>query len=166
MYYLVTILLLFLVVVMAVKSLSRRHQHDSALKRRAVLTSHEQMTLTRLQTVLPKFTVLAHVSFDALLTTKYAHTRRKYQNMSADFVVLDQNYQVVVVVVLGENGLRRAHQQYERRLLQLAGYRVLHYSGVPDYHDLRRDLLSPESELATLHATPQLERMSNAFVKS
>ncbi|MFX5701043.1 hypothetical protein ABTE07_19460, partial [Acinetobacter baumannii] len=33
------------------------------------------------------------------------------------------------------------------------------------YHDLRRDLLSPESELATLHATPQLERMSNAFVK-
>ena len=102
MYYLITILLLFLVVVMAVKSLSRRHQHDSALKRRAVLTSHEQMTLTRLQTVLPKFTVLAHVSFDALLTTKYAHTRRKYQNMSADFVVLDQNYQVVVVVVLGK----------------------------------------------------------------
>jgi len=166
MYYLITILLLFLAVVMAVKSLSRRHQHDSALKRRAVLTSHEQITLTRLQTVLPKFTVLAHVSFDALLTTKYAHTRRKYQNMAADFVVLDQYYQVVVVVVLGENGLRRAHQQYERRLLQLAGYRVLHYSEVPDYHDLRRDLLSPETEMATLHATPQLERMSNAFVKS
>jgi len=123
MYYLITILLLFLAVVMAVKSLSRRHQHDSALK-------------------------------------------RKYQNMAADFVVLDQNYQVVVVVVLGESGLRRAHQQYERRLLQLAGYRVLHYSEVPDYHDLRRDLLTPETEMAILHATPQLERMSNAFVKS
>lgn len=90
MYYLITILLLFLTVVMAAKSLSRKHQQDSALKRRAVLSSHEQMTLTRLQTVLPKFTVLAHVSFDALLTTKYAHTRRKYQNMTADFVVLDQ----------------------------------------------------------------------------
>ncbi len=114
-----------------------------------MLSSHEQMTLTRLQTVLPKFTVLAHVSFDALLTTKYAHTRRKYQNMTADFVVLDQNYQVFVVVMLEENGLRRAHQQYERRLLQLAGYRVLRYSSVPDYHDLRRDLLTPESEMAT-----------------
>ncbi|EHU2954361.1 DUF2726 domain-containing protein [Acinetobacter baumannii] len=166
MYYLITILLLFLTVVMAVKSLSRKHQQDSALKRRAVLSSHEQMTLTRLQTVLPKFTVLAHVSFDALLTTKYAHTRRKYQNMTADFVVLDQNYQVVVVVMLEESGLRRAHQQYERRLLQLAGYRVLSYSTVPDYHELRRDLLTPESEMATLHATPQLERISNAFVKS
>ena len=159
MYYLITILLLFLTVVMAAKSLSRKHQQDSALKRRAVLSSHEQMTLTRLQTVLPKFTVLAHVSFDALLTTKYAHTRRKYQNMTADFVVLDQNYQVVVVVMLEESGLRRAHQQY-------AGYRVLSYSPVPDYHELRRDLLTPESEMATLHVTPQLERISNAFVKS
>ena len=166
MYYLITVLILFLTIVMAVRSLSSKRKHDSALKRRAVLSSHEQMTLTRLQTVLPKFTVLAHVSFDALLTTKYVHTRRKYQNMTADFVVLDQNYQVVVVVVLEGTGLRRANQQYERRLLQLAGYRVVRYVGVPEYQDLKRDLLNLDSAMATLNTAPQPERVASAFVKS
>ncbi len=52
----------------------------------------------RLQAVLPRHTVLAHVSFDALLTTKFAHTRRKYQGLVADFVVLDQQHQVLAMI--------------------------------------------------------------------
>ena len=37
-----------------------------------------------------------------LLTTKYLHTRRKYQQMFANFVVLDKDYKVLAVMALDD----------------------------------------------------------------
>lgn len=92
---------------------------------------------------------MAHVSFDALLTTKYLHTRRKYQQMFANFVVLDKDYKVLAVIALDDtNAIKRSNQNtYEDALLQSAGYRVIRYMGIPEYQDLREDFLTEFSEM-------------------
>ena len=143
MYYFITIVGLLFITVFAVRSLHQNRRQDSPLKRRGILNISEQITLMRLKAVLPRHTVLAHVSFNALLTTKFAHTRRKYQGLVADFVVLDQQHQVLAIIEIADesyvNRLQQKH--YQDSLLELAGYRVLRYSAIPTEQELREDLI-------------------------
>ena len=165
MYYFITIVGLLFITVFAVRSLHQNRRQDSPLKRRGILNISEQITLMRLKAVLPRHTVLAHVSFDALLTTKFAHTRRKYQGLVADFVVLDQQYQVLAIIEIADesyvNRLQQKH--YQDSLLELAGYRVLRYSAIPTEQELRKDLIpdlfAPAVSRTTTAVTmPQAER--------
>ena len=165
MYYFITIVGLLFITVFAVRSLHQNRRQDSPLKRRGILNISEQITLMRLKAVLPRHTVLAHVSFDALLTTKFAHTRRKYQGLVADFVVLDQQHQVLAIIEIADqsyvNRLQQKH--YQDSLLELAGYRVLRYSAIPTEQELRKDLIpdlfAPAVSRTTTAVTmPQAER--------
>ena len=165
MYYFITIVGLLFITVFAVRSLHQNRRQDSPLKRRGILNISEQITLMRLKAVLPRHTVLAHVSFNALLTTKFAHTRRKYQGLVADFVVLDQQYQVLAIIEIADesyvNRLQQKH--YQDSLLELAGYRVLRYSAIPTEQQLREDLIpdlfAPAVSRTTTAVTmPQAER--------
>ena len=143
-YILIGILVLCYVLYMAWKSLnSRTQKKDSVLKQRAVFNTHQQITFMRLKEILPESTILAHVSFDALLTTKYTRTRHKYRNMVADFVVLDQSHQVTAIIALDDPMVlkRRQNAQYQDALLAMAGYRVIRYEDVPEYYQLRQDFL-------------------------
>ena len=119
----VSLIILSLFSVVFFNNLKNDKKNDSALRRRAVFNSIEMMTFTRLKEVLPEANVLAHVSFDALLTTKYLHTRRKYQKMFADFVVLDKNCKVIAIVALDDiHALKRMKQQaHQDALLESAG---------------------------------------------
>ena len=103
MYIFIGSLILLCVLFMAWRSLENStRQQDSALKQRAIFNINQQITYTRLKEILPQSTILAHVSFDALLTTKYSRTRHKYRNMVADFVVLDQSHQVTAIIALDD----------------------------------------------------------------
>ncbi|WP_038343392.1 DUF2726 domain-containing protein [Acinetobacter sp. A47] len=167
MYYFITIVGLLLISALALRRLQQNRRQDSPLKRRGILNIAEQITLMRLQAVLPRHTVLAHVSFDALLTTKFAHTRRKYQGLVADFVVLDQQYQVLAVIeIADESYVNRLHQKhYQDSLLELAGYRVLRYSSIPTEQELREDLVPDLFESMAIPTTvtsasiPRIDRM-------
>lgn len=166
MYYFITIVGLLLIAALALRRLHQNQRQDSPLKRRGILNISEQITLMRLQAVLPRHTILAHVSFDALLTTKFVHTRKKYQGLVADFVVLDQQHQVLAIIeIADESYVNRLHQKhYQDSLLELAGYRVLRYSSIPTEHELRVDLVpdlfEPNIATATSHTTmPQTDRM-------
>ncbi len=141
----VSVVLLTIASIMMIKNHMKKRPTDSALRQRAVLNSQAQQTLARLNEILIGSTILAQVSFDALLTTKYMHTRNKYKSMVADFVVLDKDYQVVAVVAIDDANpsLKRIKQDhYQDELLQMAGYRVLRYRGVPNHQQLRMDFLS------------------------
>lgn len=148
-----SLILFAAVIAIAYKGLKNKQQVDSALRRRAVFNSHEQITFTRLKEILPEANILAHVSFDALLTTKYLHTRRKYQQMFADFVVLDKDCKVLAVIALEDiNAIKRTNQNtYKDALLQSAGYRVIRYLGIPEYQDLREDFLTEFVEMSHSH---------------
>lgn len=155
MYYFITTVGLLLITALALRRLQQNRRQDSPLKRRGILNIAEQITLMRLQAVLPRHTMLAHVSFDALLTTKFAHTRRKYQGLVADFVVLDQQHQVLAIIeIADESYVNRLHQKhYQDSLLELAGYRVLRYSSIPTEQELREDLVPDLFEPVTVSTT-------------
>lgn len=145
-----------LVMILAYRHVQRKQQKDSALRQKAVLNSNAQLIFSRVKSALPQAYVLAHVSFDALLTTKYLHTRRKYQKMVADFVVLDQDYRVIAVLALDDlNVMKRSKTAaYQDALLDAAGYRVIRYIGIPESDQLCADLklkqsFAPDSELCT-----------------
>ena len=144
MYIFIGSLILLCVLFMAWRGLENStRQQDSALKQRAIFNINQQITYTRLKEILPQSTILAHVSFDALLTTKYSRTRHKYRNMVADFVVLDQSHQVTAIIALDDPMVlkRRQNAQYQDALLAMAGYRVIRYEDVPEYYQLRQDFL-------------------------
>ncbi len=145
-------ILALVVMIVAYKGLNRKQQSDSALRQRAVFNTYEHLTFTRLKEILPSYNVLAHVSFDALLTTKYPHTRRKYEKMFADFVVLDSELRVVAIVVIGEwiSTKRSKAAHYQDALLEAADYKVLRYHDVPEYQQLRDDFLTEYSEMDIL----------------
>lgn len=117
---------------------------DSALKQRAIFSPQQQLTYMRLKGLLPEQNILAQVSFDALLTTKYSRTRYKYRSMVADFVVLDREHHIVAVIALTEGQAlkRMQHAYYEDDLLKMAGYKVLRYQHVPDLLELKHDFLN------------------------
>ena len=113
LYIVIGSLLLCIMLISAWRSLEQTdRRQDSALKQRAIFNINEQLTFTRLKEVLPDCIILAHVSFDALLTTKLYRTRHKYRNMVADFVILDEYHQILAVVALDDPmSLRRTQNQ-------------------------------------------------------
>ncbi|MDY6456621.1 DUF2726 domain-containing protein [Acinetobacter faecalis] len=150
-YFLMGALLLALIVFLAVKNLrSGVKPHDSALKQRAIFNISEQLTFARLKQALPKYTVLAQVSFDSLLTTKFYHTRSKYRNMTADFVVLGQQNEVIAIIVLEDYHATKKHKDvvYQEKILKMAGYRVFHFDGVPNIEYIKDEFrVLDDSEL-------------------
>ncbi|WP_111894069.1 DUF2726 domain-containing protein [Acinetobacter sp. MB5] len=147
-----SILSVLILVVFAVRYRNRNtdHQHyDSALKQRALLNYNEQMIYQRLSQLLPQHIILSNVSYSSLLTSKYSHTRAKYHNMIADFVILNEKFQVVTIISLSDSMFtQHRDDRYEDALLEMAGYRVLRYAGIPDLKKLSRDLNIQEKTMA------------------
>lgn len=150
-YIVVGSLFLLLLMLLTRKSLlPKTQQQDSALKQRALLSVNEQLTYSRLKEILPDHTVFVHVSYDALLTTKFSRTRSKYRDLVADFVVVDALQQVVAIVGLDDPlSLKRSQKfQFQDALLESAGYRVIRYEEVPNHNQLREDFCK---DTYTLH---------------
>lgn len=147
-----SVITLVIVVFVAYNGLKQKQPSDSALRQRAVFNTYEQLTFTRLKEILPEANILAHVSFDALLTTKLPRTRRKYEKLFADFVVLNKDCRVIAVIALGEvlSAKRSKLAQQQDLLLEAAGYRVIRYDGVPEYQQLRDDFLTEYIDMQSL----------------
>ncbi len=164
MFYLIIagLIALCVVAVMLFNRLKPRDKYDSALKRRAIFSPAQQLTFNRLQQVLPDYYILAQVSFDTLLTTKYNHTRIKYQHMIADFVILDRESQIFAIIEIDDAlSLKKLkYQHYQCNLLETAGYKVVRYKGVPKYEQLRSDFLGklPLAGVASSRS-PQFENI-------
>lgn len=151
-----SVITLVIVVLVAYKGLKQKKPADSALRQRAVFNTYEQLTFTRLKEILPDANILAHVSFDALLTTKFPRTRHKYETLFADFVILDKEYRVIAVIALGELCSEKRTKLALRQdaLLEVAGYRIIRYEGVPEYQQLRDDFLSEYAVMQSVKTLP------------
>ena len=144
--FIASLLLLFALGVALNSLIEQRKPSDSMLKQRAIFNMNEHLTFTRLQEILPQCIILVHVSYDALLTTKFNRTRHKYRDLVADFVVLDEYHHVLAIVAV-DDAHRPRHSkrsEYEDALLNMAGYQVFRYDDVPEYAQLRQDLLSEQ----------------------
>ncbi|MHA3049700.1 DUF2726 domain-containing protein [Acinetobacter sp. ANC 4641] len=145
-----SILSVLILVVFVLRYRKRTDQHsDSALKQRALLNYNERIIYQRLIKLLPRHIILSNVSYSALLTSKYSHTRAKFNNMTADFVILNSQFQAVAIISLCDSMFTQHREdRYEDALLEMAGYRVIRYAGVPDLKRLSRDLNIQEKSMA------------------
>lgn len=160
-----SIVILVIVLMVAYKGLKHKQPSDSALRQRAVFNTLEQLTFTRLKDIFPEANILAHVSFDALLTTKFPRTRRKYQKLFADFVLLDKDFHVMAIIALGDGmTTRRANSSIDQDvLLDAAGYRVIRYQHVPEYQQLREDFLIEYADMQTMPESEQQSEKLNLY---
>lgn len=153
-----SIVILAIVLFSAYKGLNTKRPSDSVLRQRAIFNSIEYLTYMRMKEILPDANIFAHVSFDALLTTKFPRTRRKYKNLFADFVILNKDFHVIAIVALGD--VMRIHRSKDSidqdALLDSAGYRVIRYDQVPEYQQLRDDFLKEDNDVSK-----DLSKMNN-----
>ena len=163
-----SIVILAVVLMVAYKGLKHKQPSDSALRQRAVFNTFEHLTFTRLKDTFPEANVLAHVSLDALLTTKFPRTRRKYQKLFVDFVLLDQDCRVMAIIALGDSmNTRRLSSSIDQdALLDAAGYRVIRYQHVPEYEQLREDFLTEYSNMQSVAEAEQKHDQLNLYSAS
>ena len=155
----VSVVALAIVMIVAYNGLKSKQPSDSILRQRAVFNADEQMTFSRIKEMLPEANVFAHVSFDALLTTKFPRTRRKYSSMFADFVVLDRECRVIAIVALGEPATTKSNDSIIQQdsLLETAGYKLIRYAQVPTFQQLREDFLLEIIEIKKQSNLPDTE---------
>jgi len=140
MWVLIAFVLVAVVVIGILKAKVESGAREEA-KRKDPLTANEQAMFNRLKGALPQYTVLAQVSFGALLTARSTATRNTFDRKIADFVVCDAAFQVLGVIELDDSSHKGRADRDARRdaLLKAAGYRVLRYGRIPDADRVQAD---------------------------
>lgn len=115
---------------------------QTPIKAKPVLTMNEQPTFNRLKEALPEYSVLAQVSFSAMITSTGQATRNRFNRKMADFVICDKAFNVVAVVELDDSSHKgREDKDAERdELLKEAGLKVIRYKRTPSAEQVRKDL--------------------------
>lgn len=112
--------------------------------RRALVTKNEQGMYWRLREYadIAGLTVLAQVSFGALLNAKGGASRYRFSQKIADFVLTDKSFKVVAIIELDDSSHNGKESQDENRdsMLKEAGYRVIRYKRTPDLSQLKKDI--------------------------
>ena len=108
------------------------------IKGKRILTMNEQPTFLRLKEALPENIVLAQVAFSAFMTAKGYATRNLFNRKIADFVVLDQHFNIVELDDSSHQG-NEAKDENRDALIAEAGYEVIRYKRTPDIQQIKSD---------------------------
>ncbi len=108
-----------------------------------VITAFESKMYTRLISAFPQHHVLAQVAFSALITNHNYKIRNQFNRKVTDFVLLDKDCNVVVIIELDDPSHIGKEKEDAARdaMLNEAGYRVLRYTSIPSAHTLHKDVL-------------------------
>lgn len=108
-----------------------------------VITHFESKMFKRLEHAFPEHHLLAQVAFSALITHDDMKIRNRFNRKVTDFVLLDQAYNVVVIIELDDpSHIGKEIEDAERdSMLHAAGYRVLRYTSIPSIRQLHKDVL-------------------------
>nr|WP_227591538.1 MULTISPECIES: DUF2726 domain-containing protein [Acinetobacter] len=107
-----------------------------------VITDFEYKMFIRLNEAFPQYHVLAQVAFSSLMTSDNYKIRRQFNRKVTDFVLLDQQLNVVVIIELDDPSHIGKELEDSKRdaMLNEAGYIVLRYTDVPSIRHLRKDI--------------------------
>ncbi|WP_218955854.1 DUF2726 domain-containing protein [Acinetobacter sp. YH12054] len=109
---------------------------------RRVITAFESKMFHRLNEAFPNYHILAQVAFSALITNQNYKIRNRFNRKVTDFVILDQTYNVLVIIELDDRSHIGKEQEDAERdaMLEEAGYRVIRHTSIPTVHTLRHDI--------------------------
>ncbi|WP_205669578.1 DUF2726 domain-containing protein [Acinetobacter sp. MB5] len=139
----VIVLVLVIGVVLGAFKKQGNQKERTPIKGKRILTMNEQPTFLRLKEALPDHIVLAQVAFSAFMTAKGYSTRSLFNRKIADFVVLDQHFNIVAIVELDDSSHKGNEAQDANRdaLIAEAGYEVIRYKRTPDIQQIKQDFL-------------------------
>lgn len=108
---------------------------------RRPLTTLEQEVYWKLVQAFPGMVILAQVALTALMTTP-RKDRSRYHHKVVDFVILDKAFEVYAVVEVDDTSQASRHTVGEpvKELLEMAGYRVFEFTGVPEIEQLHQTI--------------------------
>ena len=129
------------------------------IKSKRVLTMNEQPTFLRLKEALPEHHVLAQVSFNAFMTAKGYATRNLFNRKVADFVVLDNKFNVVAIVELDDSSHKGKEGKDAERdaLIAEAGYKVIRYQRTPEIEKIKIDFGIQRDEAVKENTAQQIQ---------
>ena len=112
------------------------------LTARRTLTPREEQMFFALTAALPECTILAQVSFQALLDTPSFEDRNRFNRKYADFVICSKRLTTVAIVELDDSthDSKKAADKDRDVMLQKAGYQTIRYRDIPNTEKIREDM--------------------------
>lgn len=157
------ILVVIIVVIVAVLTNAQKRNRGTRnpIKAKHVLTMNEQPTFLRLIEALPEHHVLAQVSFNAFMTAKCYATRNLFNRKVADFVVLDNKFNVVAIVELDDSSHKGKEGKDAERdaLIVEAGYKVIRYQRTPDTEKIKIDFGIQREEVVQENIAQEIQSL-------
>lgn len=107
-----------------------------------VITAFESRMFFRLKEAFPQYHILAQVAFSALITNSNLKIRARFNRKVTDFVLLDKNLKVIMIVELDDpSHIGKEVEDAQRdAMLYEAGYRVKRYTEIPSIETLKKDI--------------------------
>lgn len=108
-----------------------------------VITPFEAKMFARLKQAFPEHHILAQVAFSALITNSNYKIRSRFNRKVTDFVLLDQQMNVVIIIELDDpTHIGKESEDAERDAMLLeACYQVIRYTEIPSIRQLQQDIL-------------------------
>lgn len=109
---------------------------------RPILTEREKQMFFLLKETFPQSIILTQVSFNAFMTAQGFHTRNLFNRKMIDFVITDQDFNIIAMIELDDQShIGREQIDAERdAMIQEAGYPILRYTQIPNQKDLKSDI--------------------------
>ena len=119
---------------------------------RRPLTSREEKMFIVLADALPECTVLAQVSFQALIDTPSFEDRNRFNRKYADFVICSKRLTPIAVIELDDSthDNKQARDADRDAMLQGAGYQTIRYRDIPVTSQIREDIQNAIIKLQAL----------------
>lgn len=170
-YFIIFVVIVVFLALSVVKQQQKKPKSQrTAIKPKRILSLNEQPTFIRLQLALPDCIVLTQVAFSALMTASGYATRSLFNRKVADFVVLDQQFNIIAILELDDASHQHKQQQDADRdaLIAEAGYRVIRYPRTPDFSQIQQDftaiISSQHMSKAESKPAVDMQRQSNARI--
>lgn len=125
------------------KSIESKDNNRTPIKSSYLMTEHEKTMFKELRQAIPEYYIFPQVSLGAILWTKGQATRNKFNRKIADYVITNQNFNILAIIELDDKSHQGKEQQDAERdsMLKEAGYKVLRYRHMPDKQKLRNDII-------------------------
>lgn len=110
-----------------------------------ILTKREEAMFERLVKAFPNHSILAQISFGALLGARTRGARNRFDRKIADFAICDKYTAKVRVLIELDDASHRGKEKQDAardRMLTRAGYVVRRYPNIPNISALQTDMRS------------------------
>lgn len=122
---------------------TQRKTSHSPIKSSYLLSNHEKTMFGEIRQAVPECQIFVQVALSAILWTKSQATRNRFNRLIADYVITDNNFNILAVIELDDKSHDNRQEKDAERdaMLREAGYKVLRYRYMPSKEQLRKDIL-------------------------